>query len=49
MKLKKVLSVLMVSAMFLTGCTSGNSGKHTGVNYKIGETHEGKKQKRKKA
>ena len=27
MKLKKVLSVLMVSAMFLTGCTSGNSGK----------------------
>ena len=27
MKLKKVLSVLMVSAMFLTGCASGNSGK----------------------
>lgn len=27
MKLKRVLSVLMVSAMFLTGCTSGNSGK----------------------
>lgn len=27
MKLKKVLSVLMVSAMFLTGCASSNSGK----------------------
>ena len=38
MKLKKVLSVLMVSAMFLTGCASGNSGKQ-----------EEKKAKRKKA